>query len=197
MYQTPYNVYVTFKTIEAEIKNKDSKPLDEEAFEKRVSQKNRDLCQEIADLFNTKFANVDLEGYIRCGFHHFKGFSFDKFFREIVLQEYIARDARNKRNTNEDLQSILKSLKYINKNIQVYLKEMDGEERKIVQDYVRNKIGPTIIVYCIWRNLFKPTDVEWEYMTTIKNNYAAFEKNVIKYAPMLDKWRVNMKGVKK
>lgn len=196
MIYTPYKVYTIFKTTEAEVKDKKVNILDEKGWEKRISQKNRDLQQEIANLFNTKFCNVDMAEYIRCGFKHFKGFSYDKFFREIVLNEYIAQDSRIKRKSDESLADVLKSLKYIDKPIEMYLKEMDGEERSIIKDYIFNNVTSTVIAWSIWRNLWVPTSTEWEYMNVIQNNWADFEKNVVKFAPMLDKWRKSMKGRK-
>jgi len=196
MTYTPYDVYQVFKTIESDIKKTKIKILDVDVYIKRISIKNQDLIKQISDLFNTRFANVDLSEYIRCGFHHFKSFGFDKFFREIILNEYISRDSRHKRNPNETLEDVLKSLKFIDKPIETYLLDTIGDQKQILDDYIFNRIGPTVVVWCIWRNLWKPTTIDWEYLNVIQNNWPAFEKNVIKHAPMLDKWRKTMKGKK-
>lgn len=189
----PYDVYRIYKTVENRVKRKNTKILSEDAYNRRLSDANKDLLQQIADLFNTKFSNVDLTEYIECGFHHFKGFSYDKFFREIVLNEYIARDARKKLNSSEGLQVILATFKHIDRNLDIYVNEMDNGRRVILKDYIMNNTCATVVTYCIWRNLWQPTELEWEYMTAIKNNYSDFEKNVIKFAPLIDKWRKSMK----
>lgn len=195
MIYTPYKVYHTFKTIEADIKGKKVSVMSEDAYEKRISQKNKDLHQKVSDLFNTQFSNVALDGYIRCGFHHFKTFGFDKFFREIVLQEYISRDTRRKRNPDESLSDVMKSLSFVNRSIDKYVKEETEDGQKmIIHDYIFNNIGPTLITWVVWRNIWVPSDVEWEYFDVIKSNWPMYEKNVVKFAPLLDKWRKNMKG---
>jgi len=191
---TPYSVYSVFKDVQNDVKNKTTKTLDEDAFIRRISSKNQEILKQISDLFNTKFSNINLDEYIRCGFHHFKGFGYDKMFREIVLNEYISRDSRIKRGSDEGLSKVLESLKYINRPLESYINEVVGGERTIVKDYVMNRIGSTIVVYCIWRNLFTPTDIEWGYMNTIQNNFPLFEKNVVKFASLIDLWRRKMKG---
>lgn len=188
-----YDIYKAFKEVEGEVKGKEFKILAEAAFAGRISAKNFELIKKVTDLFNTRFSNVNLKEYLRCGFHHFKSFDYDKVFREIVLNEYIARDARNKRNIKEPISKILSDMKYINRPLDYYLREVDGNRRVILTDYIQNNIGSTIVVYCIWRNLFKPTEEEWEYMSNIKNNYPAYETNVVKFAGMIDKWKASMK----
>jgi hypothetical protein len=188
-----YDVYKAFKEVEGEIKGKVVSILSEDGYAKRVSGSSRDALRQAAGLFSTKFSNIDIKEYIRCGFAHFKGFNYDKMFRDIVINEYIARDSRKKRDIQEPLTKVMSDLKYINKPIELYLNEFDGSTRLIVKEYLLNRIGSTIVVYCIWRNLFQPTSVEWEYMNIIQNNYPAFEKNVVKFATMIDKWRANIK----
>ena len=190
---TPYDVYKTFKTVEAEVKGKNLKLLSEDKYDKRLSSDNKDILQKTADLFSTRFSKVDMAEYIRCGFHHFKSFGYNKMFREIVLQEYISRDSRIKRNPTENLKQVLDSLKVIDKPINVYLNETVNGEKRILHDYMLNNIGCTVVVWCIWRNLWVPTDIEWEYLNVIKNNFAEFEKNVIKWTPLLDQWRRKIK----
>ena len=189
-----YDVYKVFKEVENEEKGKTTKILSEDGFYKRVSDNSKDALRQAAGLFNTKFSNIELRDYIRCGFSHFKGFNYDKMFRDIVLSEYIARDSRKKRDTQEPLTKIMSDLKFINRPLEDYIREMDGTQRVIINDYLLNRIGSTVIAYCVWRNLFQPTSVEWEYMNTIKNNYPAFEKNVVKFAALIDKWRASMRA---
>jgi hypothetical protein len=188
-----YDVYVTFKEVENEVKNKKTKIASEDTYSNRMSDDTLDAIRQIADLFNTRYSNVDLKEFIRCGFHHFKGFNYDKMFRDIVLKEYIARDSRTKRNTDESLSKILLDLKYINRSLDIYTKESDGHQPLIIRDYLLNRIGSTVITYCIWRNIFIPTDSDWEYLSTIKNNYPLFEKNVVKFAGLIDKWQTKMR----
>lgn len=188
-----YDVYVIFKEVENEVKGKDTKPLTEDIYLKRVSVESRGALRQAADLFNTKFSNVDLKQYIHCGFHHFKSFNYDKMFREVVIDEYIARDSRKKRDVQEPLSKVMADLKFINRPLEAYIAEYIGEQRLIVKDYLLNKIGSTIVVYCIWRNIFQPSSSDWEYLNTIQNNYPLFEKNVVKFAALIDKWRANMK----
>ena len=126
MKHTAYTIYEAYKTVEADIKNKKLNIFDEEAFVKRISEKNRGFYQDMANLFSTQFSNVNPDIYMQCGFHLFKSFGPDKFFREIILNEYISRDARRKRDPNEELQSVLDSLKFIGRPIEKYLKEDNG-----------------------------------------------------------------------
>lgn len=189
-----YDAYLIFKEIESEVKGKPFKPLTEEMFLKRTSEKNLEHTRKISNIFNTRFQNVNLRDYIKCGFHHFKSFDYDKMFRDVVLQEYIARDNRIKRNPEENITKIMSDMKYINRYLDSYVNEHDGNQRIILKDYIHNNIGSTILVYSIWRSIFKPDSFEWEYMSTIKNNFPLFEKNAIKFAPMIDKWRTKMKA---
>jgi hypothetical protein len=188
-----YDVYKAFKEVEGEVKGKTVSILGEDGYTKRVSGGTRDALRQAAGLFSTKFSNIDLKEYIRCGFFHFKGFNYDKLFRDIVINEYIARDSRKKRDIQEPITKVMADLKYIGKPVELYLKEQEGNTKRIIRDYLMNKIGSTIVVYCIWRNLFQPTTIEWEYLNIIQNNYPAFEKNVVKFATMIDKWRATIK----
>lgn len=190
---TIYDVYKVFKEVESEVKNKPYNPLSEEGFMKKTSEKNIQLIQDIANVFNTRFVNVNLREYIKCGFHHFKSFGYDKMFREIVLKEYISRDSRAKRNTSEPISKIISDIKHINRPLEKYVNEYDGQERVIIKDYMMGSISSTMVAYCIWRNLLQPNEMEWTYLNTIKNNFPAFEKNVVKFATMIDKWRKDMK----
>lgn len=191
---TDYDVYKMFKEVECGEKGKPVSMLSEDGYNKRISDGSRDALRQAAGLFNTKFSNIDLKEYIKCGFSHFKGFNYDKMFRDIVINEYIARDSRRKRDTQEPLTKIMGDLKYIDKPLETYIKEVDGSQKVIIKDYLLNKIGSTIIVYCIWRNIFQPTSIEWGYLSTIQNNYPLFEKNVVKFASLIDKWRVNIRS---
>ncbi|MCK5018034.1 MAG: hypothetical protein KAS32_13340 [Candidatus Peribacteraceae bacterium] len=183
-----YDIYHTFKTVEAKVKGKSPKPLTSDGYEKRISQKNKDLIQGVADQFNTRYSNVDLERYIECGFHHYKGFTYSLMQRDIVLNEYISRDSRIKRNATETALEVSQGLKYINRSLEGYVEERDNIQRRIISDYLHNNIGGTIVTYCIWCKMFVPTDVEWGYMNTIQNNYSVFEMNAIKFKPLIDKW---------
>lgn len=191
-----YDVYKVFKEVENEIKGKITKPLSEDVYLKRTSDDSRDALKQAANLFNTKFSNIDLKQYIHCGFHHFKTFNYDKMFRDVVINEYISRDSRKKRDTQESLSKVMEDLKFINRSLEAYTSEFVGDQRLIIKDYLLNRIGSTVLVYCIWRNLFQPSSIEWEYLNTIQNNYPLFEKNVVKFAALIDKWRVKMKANK-
>lgn len=193
---TRYEIYKAFKEVENEVKGKTIKILEESNYSNRMSDDTYDALRQCADLFNTKYTNVDLKEYIRCGFHHFKSFNYDKMFRDIVLNEYIARDSRTKRNTEETISKILSDLKYISRPLESYIKESDGYQKVMIKDYLLNKIGSTVLTYCIWRNIYIPTDMEWEYLSTIKNNYPLFEKNVVKFAGLIDQWRAKMRDKK-
>lgn len=193
---TRYEIYKAFKEVENEVKGKTTKILEESNYSNRMSDDTYDALRQCADLFNTKYTNVDLKEYIRCGFHHFKSFNYDKMFRDIVLNEYIARDSRTKRNTEETISKILSDLKYISRPLESYIKESDGYQKVMIKDYLLNKIGSTVLTYCIWRNIYIPTDMEWEYLSTIKNNYPLFEKNVVKFAGLIDQWRAKMRDKK-
>jgi len=190
----PYEVYKVFKTVEAEVKDKNLNILTEDKYDKMLSDKNKEVLIQAAGLFNTKFQNVKLDDYIRCGFSLYKSFGYDKFFRSKVIDKYIADDSRLKRDPEEGLNKVLDSMKHIGMPIKDYLKETVGTERRIIYDYIHNNIGSTVLVWCIWRNLLTPTDIEWEYLNTIKSNYPQFEKAVIKYAPIIDQWRIKTKA---
>ncbi len=191
-----YDIYKMFKEVENEEKGKKTKVLDEDGYTKRVSINSKDALRQSANLFNTRFSNIDLREYIKCGFYHFKSFNYDKMFRDIVLNEYIARDSRRKRDTAEPMSKVMGDLKFIGRPLDSYILEMDGDQRVIIKDYILNNIGSTVVTYCIWRNMFHPSSIEWEYLNTIKNNYPSFEKNVVKFASLIDKWRANMRAKK-
>jgi hypothetical protein len=188
-----YDVYKVFKEVENEEKGKNTKILDEDSYNKRVSENSRDALRQSANLFNTKFSNIELKEYVRCGFCQFKSFNYDKMFRDVVINEYISRDSRKKRNSQESLKKVMDDLKFIDRPLESYILEVDNNQKMIIKDYLLNRIGSTILVYCIWRNLFHPDNLDWEYMNTIKNNYPVFEKNVVKFASLIDKWRISMR----
>ena len=190
---TRYEIYKAFKEVENEVKGKSTKILEENTYSNRLSEDTLDAMRQCADLFNTRYANIDLKDFIKCGFYHFKSFTYDKMFRDIVLSEYIARDSRTKRDTEEPISKILSDLKYINRPLDKYVNEFDGHQKVVIKDYLLNKIGSTVLTYCIWRNIYRPSDAEWEYMSTIKNNYPSFEKNVVKFAGLIDKWQSSMR----
>lgn len=183
-----YDIYVIFKTVENEVKGKNTKILDEESYSKRVSEKNRMVLQELAGLFNTRYVNVNPHSFVKCGFDLYKSFDYSKMLRDTVINLYIQRDSRLKRNPNEPIGKIISDLKFVDRNLNKYANEFTNNQRTIIRDYVFNNIGSTLLVYCIWRGMFEPNDIEWEYLNIIKNNYPLFEKNVTKFANMIDKW---------
>jgi hypothetical protein len=192
---TDYDVYYVFKTVENEIKGKENnKILNENVYRQRISKGKQEIIQKCADLFNTRFVNINLDEYIRCGFYHFKTFNFDKMFNNIVIDEYIARDKRTKRKIVESKEKILSDLRYIEQPLSKYTQKINGTHKNIIFDYMTNKVGPTVIMYCIKRGLLNPSDIEWGYMTVLSNNKDILEKCVLKHYDMITDWDKNEKA---
>ena len=183
---TDYDVYVAFRKAQAFSKNKPYRlPKNWDVFKNsRLSDKNLQFLQTITDYFNTKWSNISIDKYMECGFELFKNFSYHQFLKRNVIDLYIEKDKIRKRIIKQKKSDIRKSFEHIKslnlspiKNysvLETYCKLKDNQQKKIIKDYLLNKIDPVLFVYCLYYKFFQLTDIEKELVYNITNNYRKY-----------------------
>ena len=178
---TPYNVYCVYRKVKAG--NKKYNLPTEEKYRNRLSTSSLLEIDRCSQYFNTLYSNINLEIYMKCGFQVYKTFSFQKFLDPKILEKYKSVDKRLKRNINISKEYIDNSFNCINMPLYKYCRQYVGQRKKIIDDYLFNRIHGMIVVYCMRFNLISFIDDEECYFYNINNNY--------------DEWIKKMYSVKK
>ncbi len=180
---TDYDVYVSFRKAQANYKNKAFRlPSDWDSFkEKRMSVKNKQCLDRVTDFFNTKWSNIDIDTYMECGFSIYKTFSYHMFLKRNVLDLYIENDKQRKRRIKVNKESLHDSFIHMRcvfceplkgySLLESYCRVKRGAEKMIIHDYLKNKIDPLLIVYCIYHKYLKLSDTDREKVYNISNRY--------------------------
>jgi len=179
------DVYKKFKEIESQVKNI---PLNFNYS--KLSSKNKDMLEHMADLFNTVYQNINIDAYIRTGFKLWKRFDISKLNDSRVFEKYKSDDKRYKRNFNPDKKTIMKSMIYIKKNytdLYNYCKS-GGMVRQPIHDYLQNLIDPVVLCYLIEKKYLKLNNEEINFLSYFNNNYVDIKSNMYKHHNMLQKY---------
>ncbi|MFW6129967.1 MAG: hypothetical protein ACOC56_02210 [Atribacterota bacterium] len=175
-------------------------------FENKLKGKNKECLETITKYFNTKWSNIDPEMYFSCGFELFKNkFSYSKFFDSRILKLYITKDKLHKRNKNNFIEDIERSIKFVSDylnekdtgiftKLQYYGKLKIGNISAPVVHYLKNKIGEGFLVYLMEFRYLSLEDHEINKIPYVLDNYKKILVNVKKIKKKLDIDRRNNNG---
>lgn len=146
MFYTEIDVINAYKAAKGQAKTK-SVP--------KVAPESLKNLHDLTNLFNTRWSNVDPSGYMKCGIELWKGFSYQKFLDKRILDRYIKKDKRLKRNPSKEtlIASFdhIKSLSYTSLSQYCFL----GDP---VADYINNKICSILMGYLLYSGIYKLKD---------------------------------------
>ncbi len=159
----------------------------DEYFTTKMTAKNREYLTRATGHFNTTWSNIDVATYMECGCELYKTFSYHMFLKPQILTHYIEKDKQKKRRIKVNHDSIDDSIDYINDflssnmtigvyppdytDLQIYCKIKNDNQKQIVSDYLKNKIDPLLLAYCLYYKYLKLTDIEREYCYNVINRY--------------------------
>lgn len=184
---TPYELYVAYAQAKATSSGKKLVLATEAKFLDRLSVVNREILIKTTGYFNTVFSNVNPYSYMLCGFSLWKTFGYSKFLNENIITEYITYDKRQKRDLGSTHESINRSMEYINKPLREYCREGVDDKKRIISDYLLNKIDASIVVYCLFKKYVKFDEFDKGYITIIYNNYDRLLNTVIQMESEIEK----------
>jgi len=177
----PVDIYYHFRKTQSESKGRGfrmPKNFDEH-LEKRFTEKNREALILATKFFNVKWKNVEPYRYFQCGFELFKTFSYTKFFDVRVLRLYIQKDKNIKREMKIHKETIIDSIKWINKYmsdnnvfmLRDYLEKKNGRQRVVIDHYSKNYVDKFTLVWLIKNGKISLTDDDRAYMPYIVQQY--------------------------
>lgn len=182
---TEQDVYVAYRRAKSISSGKGFRlPKDwDDYFENKMSPKNKEYLIKTTGYFNTTFSNIDIDKYMECGCELFKSFSYHLFLRPKIVGLYKDKDKQTKRKIVISNKSIEDTFDFIEtfmikrdiikgyNMLQTYCKVKDGHRKTILEHYMKNKIDPLVIVYCIYYKYLVLTDIEREYIYNVTNRY--------------------------
>ncbi len=182
---TVEDVYVAYRRAKSLQSGKGFRlPKDwDEFYATKMTPKNKELLEKAAGYFNTTWSNININEYMECGAEMYKSFAYHMFFHPKVLQNYIEKDKRKKRRIGKSAKSIEDTFVFINhfmrdrENIngynmlQSYCKITDGHKKTILEHYMKNRVDPLVVVYCLYYKYLRLTDIERQYVYSISNRY--------------------------
>jgi len=149
-------------------------------FEKRMNSFTRETLRKITRYFNTKWNNIDPYNYFSCGFELYKTFSYNKFFDEKVLNLYIRRSNKEKREMELNKEKIKKSIAIIKllmkkkevSSIKDFCLIKNGKGCHYIIDlYVKDKIDKYTICWLINKGMLKLNDDDMVFIPYISEQY--------------------------
>jgi hypothetical protein len=193
---TEFDIYATFRKIQAEQKNRPYKlPKDWNRHFQNMSKANKENLSKMKDYMNTKWKNIDLEKYFRCGFELYKNFTYAKFFDQKIINLYISRDKTEKRDNELSKRSIIFSAKFVKKymkenninSLKKYAWMKNGFQHICVNHYIRNQIDEYFLVYLIMKKYCILEDEEKTKIPYVIDNFRKLKHKLNKIKPFLHK----------
>lgn len=181
-----YDVYKKFKEAEA---IKKCKPVDYSHY-KKISEKNKQKLNNMADMFNTIYQNINVLDYVCIGFDLWKSFNLSKIDDKKIFDKYKALDKKKKRETEIDEKTIKKSIDYIKLNyndIFNYCENRNGVIKQPIFDYIKNTIDPIVLSFLIEKKYIKLNDEEKALLSYFMINYTTIKFNMYKNYNFLQK----------
>lgn len=181
---TPQDVYFSFRKAQANAKDRGFRmPKDWDAFLLKMSDQNRNWLEQAARYFNTKYSNIDLDAYMTCGFEIWKGFTYKNLLHDKVIQLYINKDKRKKRQlevSQREIDATFNNIFDFMKDkpmrpgyteLQSFCKFREGEVRFCINMYVQGKVDVMTLAYCVNRGYINLTDDERALSPYLVQNY--------------------------
>ena len=176
----PIDIYYFFRKAQSESKGvgfRMPKNFDQH-LEKKFSIKNKEALLMATKFFNTKWVNIDVYKFMKCGFELFKTFTYVKFFDTRVINFYIERDKNLKREMTFNKDLIVKSVKFVKRYLKEnsitlsdYCKQQEGHTKVIVNHYISNNIDKYFFSWLVNRGILKLNDDDRLKIPYIVCNY--------------------------
>ncbi|KFZ25552.1 MAG: hypothetical protein KQ78_02240 [Candidatus Izimaplasma bacterium HR2] len=186
-----YDVYCAFRRAQANAAGRGYRlPQDWGSFKEKMAKQNSEWLYKATVYFNTTYSNIDLDGFMSCGFELWKGFTYKHFCDRRVLELYIQKDKIKKRKLESTHVEITNSFKFIEEyltnkphrsgysQLQNFCKFREGEVRNIISIYNRGKIDTMTIMYCLVHRYLIMTDDERTLMPYISQRYRELSENL-------------------
>ncbi len=139
----------------------------------KITDSNLQNVINLTNLFNTRWSNINIDEYMKCGIELWKGFSYSKFLNAKVIKKYISNDKKYKRNsvTREKLE---KSFEYLKNNNYISLSKYCDDKVdgicKPIYDYIHNDINRILMEYILLNKMIKPNEIELMYVSSLLQN---------------------------
>lgn len=184
------DVYTAYRKINAEVKGYGGfrVPKDFDTyFATKLNKPSQEGLLRATNYFNTKWQNVDIDEYMRCGFDLFKTFSYYNITNPSVIDLYIQRDKIQKRAAKIDKDTFKTSLKFINNYMKSkkssnnilkdYGKLRDGEKSIPIYHYLKQNIDELTLTLIIGKQYLLLEDEDRNMIPYIIKRY---RKNIQK-----------------
>lgn len=189
---TDFDIYCAYRQAQAEAKNRPYRlPNDWNSQRKnKMSEQNLKWLDEAVIHFNTRFANINLDDYMRCGFELLKTFSYKNFLDSRVIELYIQKDKIKKRKFLSNKKDIVRSLSFIKgvmfnqplkegySALQLFCKIRNGSQRVIIDEYNKNNIDSVTFTYCVYSKYIVLNDLERSLVPYIRENYREIVRTI-------------------
>lgn len=188
---TEFDVYCAFRRAQANASGRGFRiPKDWKSFSEKMNKHNGECLYKMTMYFNTTYQNVDLDGYMTCGFELWKGFTYKHFCDNRIIEAYIQKDKIKKRKLNASKEEIEKSFEFISKELegrpvrkgyrqlQNYCKFRDGEIKSIINTYNRGNVDMLTLTYCIRMKYVVLSDDERAMVPYISQRYRELLENL-------------------
>jgi len=158
----------------------------------KISDDNLKIITDLTNLFNTKWHNIRISDYMKCGMELWKGFSYSKFLDERILKKYIKNDKTIKRNSIGK-EHIISSFKHLKENQYKTLKDYSTHRTEgiytPIYDYIHNHIDKILMGYLLYNSIVKPNEIEMIYVDTLicnKNEMRGYIKTYTRLIKRLE-----------
>ena len=150
-------------------------PKDISAAISRLSEKNQEALDIAAKYFSTKWHNIDISIFMKCGFEIIPKFSYTDIFNTKVMRYYIQRDKEKKWHTKMSKENIVNSLKFVKnynknnniKNVMHYCNMYDNGKKIIVDHYMKNKVCKYFILWLYLIDYLNIDDEDMKFLPDI------------------------------
>jgi hypothetical protein len=204
---TPQDVYLSYRKAESHYKNRPYRtPNDMEYFwatKKTLTPKVKAVYEEAAGYFNTKWHNINMDKYFAAGFEFFGNkFSPAMFFKDSLMNLYIAKDKNEKRELRISNERILETAKFLKKYIEelpdvykqlrlssklkIYGAVRDQQQSMAVKHYLGGKIDKYTFVWLIKSGYVSLSDDDKELVPYIVENFREYLSIIEKHTKTFD-----------
>lgn len=152
-------------------------PKDFEVHFEKMSEVHKRALIKATQWFATKWSNINPYEYFLCGFELYKTFSYHMFFKKNIIKLYIEKDKNGKRKVETTKQGLIKSAMFVKewmkengKTFNEYMRERDGNQRVVIDHYLKNKIDSAFMVFMIRKGMMMD-DQDRSYIPYIQERY--------------------------
>lgn len=180
-------IYTVFRRVQSASLGRPYRlPKNWETFYNKWHPKRKAFLTEITKRFNTRWSNIDPKFYFECGFKVFPLFSYHNFLDRRVINLYIAKDRLIKREGLDPKEDLITSISYVDSSIPEgktsklyrYLNSYTENRRRIIADYLANRVGKYFLVYLMATSHIKLSESELIQLPYIREQYHRYKKEI-------------------